>query len=117
MSRPAQSIPDRTAMAVPVFGLNERFSFKKRKMLIEIAKPKMTGLYCTQPIHRQLKLNQLPCIDIGYWIGKRRRTLRSRCGLCCNTLKNVTMDHMLCISKARSLLARLTERNHFQAAL
>jgi len=55
-----------------VFGLNKRFSFKKCKILIEIAKPKITGLYCTRPIHCQLKLNQLPCTDIGYWIVDRR---------------------------------------------
>jgi len=34
-----------------VFGLNKRFSFKKCKILIDIAKRKIIGLYCTQPIH------------------------------------------------------------------
>jgi len=39
-------------------------------MLITIAQPAMTGLYCTPPIHRQLNLNS--STTHRYWILDRR---------------------------------------------
>jgi len=63
-----------TAMAVPIFRLDNMFSILRNlpaKLLIEIAKPKMTALDCTPLIHRPMKLIHPSCIDVGNgcWIG------------------------------------------------
>ena len=65
--KPATHSSD-TAMAVPVFKLHNMFSILRNlpaKLLIEIAKPKMTALGCTPLIHRPMKFIHPSCIDVG----------------------------------------------------
>jgi len=83
-TRPAQPIRPVRPWPTGFSDLTKRFSFKKRarKMLIDIAKPEMSGFYCTSLIFLQLKINSTTIHR--YWIRERRRTLRSRCDLCCN---------------------------------
>ena len=87
-------------------------------MLIEIAKPERTGLYCTPQIHRPLKLNSSTlhrCWILDRRAGECRRTLRLRCGLCCNVNNGCHCGpHVM---QDRSWLVRLTKRNHFQSAV
>jgi len=55
-------------MAVPVFRLDNMFSVLRNlptKLLIEIAKPKMTDFDCTPLIHHPMKLIHPSCIDVG----------------------------------------------------